>query len=61
MVTNKSESKIYKFTDILFSKTLFVGTFFVVYMISPHVMIELSIILAKYLPVLQLHMAGFQI
>ena len=39
----------------------FVVTVFVSFpIISSHVITELSIILAKYLPVLQLHVAGFQ-
>ena len=42
-------------------RVLFVRTAFVVSIISLHVVIESVIILPKYLPFLQLRVAGFQI
>ena len=48
------------FTDYIFSLK-FVGILLVSSVISSHAITESSIILAKYLPFLQLHVAGFQI
>ena len=56
MVTNKKAIKIYSLFE-----WLFVGTVFVVSMISSHVITELSVIPGTYLPFLQLHITGFQI
>ena len=61
MIINKKTSKIYKFFEILFVGTVFVKTLFVVSIILSQVITELSIILSKYLPFLEIHIAGFQI
>ena len=53
MVINKKASKI-------FVEVPFVGTVFVVSIISPKVMIESSAVLAKYLQFSQLHAARFE-
>ena len=50
MAINKKASKIQKFFEILSVETVFV-----VFIIPLHVITESSIILAKYLPFLQLH------
>ena len=55
MVINKNTRKIYKFCVlqfVLFSFK-FIG-------IASHIIAESSIILAKYFPFSQLHVAGFQ-
>ena len=46
--------------NIAFVSLKFVITVFISSLISLHVITESSIILAKYLPFLQLHVAGFQ-
>ena len=71
MVIDKKASKIYKFCvlQIIFFSLRFVGIVFVsssfdlgfTSIISSHVITELSIIIAKYFPILQLHGEGFQI
>ena len=60
MTINKKASKISKFLEALLVRTLFAGTVFVSLIISLHIMTESSIILSKYLPLLQIHVAGFQ-
>ena len=61
-------SKIYKFFvlqvttfSLKFVETVFNGNVFVVSIIPSHVINESSIIFMKYLPFLQLRVAGFQI
>ena len=71
MVINKNASKIYKFfvLRIVFCSLKFVVTDFVsssfdlasTSIIPSHVITELSIILAKHFPCLQLHEEGFQV
>ena len=65
MVINKRASKIEKFfvSHIAFLSLKFVVTVFgsSVSIISSHDITESSIILAKNLPFLELHVAGFQI
>ena len=64
MVINKKASKIYKFfvSQIVFFSIKFCVTIFVSSsIISSHVIVESSIMLAKYFPFLQLHVAWFQI
>ena len=62
MIINKMASKIKKFVFYrLFLSLKFVEIVFVSSIISSHVITESSIILAKYLPFLQLHVEGFQI
>ena len=67
ILINKNASKIYKFfvLHVVFFSLKFVGTVFVSLsddsMISVHKNAESSKILAKYYPLLQLHVAGFQI
>ena len=64
IVISKSASKIQNFfvLYIFFFLLKFVGTVcFVFFLILSHAITESSIILAKYLPFLELHKAGFQI
>ena len=69
MVINKKASKIQNFFELLFVGAIFIGTIFVIlsydlatlFFISLHPIIEVSIVLAKYLPFSQLYIAGFQI
>ena len=63
MVINNKASKIYKLVvlQVVFSSLKFFETAFVVSMISSSLINESSIILAKYLPFSQLHVARFQI
>ena len=60
MVIDKKKRKILKFVEVLFATTDFVGTVFVISITSPNLMTESSMILAKYLPFSQLHVAGFK-
>ena len=57
---NKKESKIQIFVEVFFVRTNFVGKYFVFSIILSHITAELSIILPKYLPFSQLHVARFQ-
>ena len=58
MVINKNLSKLYKFCVLQATFLLkFVGT--VSSIISPHIITELSITLAKFLRFLQIHLAEF--
>ena len=66
MVINEMTSKIQIFVEVTFVGTvsirlLFVGTVFVSSIMSSHIITESSIILAMYLPFLQLHTSWFQI
>ena len=61
MAINEKANKIYKFVEVLFVRTAFVGTVFAVSIISSAVMTETSVRLAKYLPFSQIHVSGFQI
>ena len=63
MVTNKKFTKIGKLyvLQVNYFSLKFVETVFVFCIISSQEMIESSIMLAKYLPFLQLHVAVFQI
>ena len=63
MVINNKASKIYKLVvlQVVFSSLKFFEIAFVVSMISSSLINESSIILAKYLPFSQLHVARFQI
>ena len=59
MEIDKKASRTQKFDEILFVKTFFVRAMFVV---LPYDLItESSITLAKYLTILQIHVAGFLI
>ena len=49
------------FVIIFFTGRFFIGTVFVSSIISPHITIELTIILPKFLTFLQVHVLGFQI
>ena len=60
MAINEKASKISKFLEALLVRTVFTGIVFVSLIISLHIMTESSIILPKYLPRLQIHLAGFQ-
>ena len=60
MVINKKVSKIFGFTGYLFSLK-FIEIVVVSSIISALTITELSIILSKYLPFSQLHVAQFQI
>ena len=62
MVINKKASKIWNFfvSQIAFLLLKFVGIVFVsAYIISSQIITESSIILAKHLPFLKLHIVGF--
>ena len=61
MVINQKVSTKQQLFDVIIVRIVFAETVFVGSIISSHVMTELSIILAKYLLFLQLHVAGFQI
>ena len=62
MVINKNVSKIKKIFVSHLVSLKFIGKVFVsASIISSHVITESSIILAKYLPFLQLHVLGFLI
>ena len=56
MLINQKVSKIYKSDEALFVRTVFETS-----ITFPHLDTELSIILSKYLPFLQVHAAWFQI
>ena len=60
LVINKKVSKIFGFTGYLFSLK-FIEIVVVSSIISALTITELSIILSKYLPFSQLHVAQFQI
>ena len=70
MVVNKNASKTFNFFilqiaifSLKFAITVFVSSMYYLASASipsSHVITELSIIFAKYLPFLQLHVAGFQ-
>ena len=59
MVINQKASKTQKFVEVPFVETVSVGTVVVTSMITSHVITELSIIIAQYLPFLQLLVAEF--
>ena len=63
MIINKKASKIQKFCllQVIFFSLKFVGIVFVSSVISSQAITESLIIIAKYFPFLQLHVAGFQI
>ena len=61
IVIDKKTNKLKKFVQVPFVRMIFVGTAFIVFMISSNMITDLSIILRPYLPCLQLHEAGFQI
>ena len=59
MVINKKASKMLKFVEVHFVRTVFLGTVFVVSIILSHITTESPIILPRYLPFLQLHVPRF--
>ena len=63
IVINKKVSKLSKLfvSQVIFFPLKFVGIAFVSFINSSHGITECSIVLAKYLPFLQLRAAGFQI
>ena len=59
MAIDENVSKIKKFVKVHFVGTVFAGTAFVLSIISLHITTESSIMLATYVPFLELHVAGF--
>ena len=59
MEIDKKASRIQKLDEVIFVKTFFVGTMFVV--LPCDLITESSMTLAKYLTILQIHVAGFLI
>ena len=61
MIKGEVKYRSFLFHRLHFFSLKFVGPDFVVSVISSHVIIESSIILAEYLLFLELHVAGLQI